>query len=353
MAVETALPPLTMTQDEAFDFIDENFQVRKGTKELYRRILKNPSVQTRSFAMTHPDEVLETDLDKIHLRFKKWAVRLSKEALLKSLEAAGLSPKDLDYIVVTTCTGYLCPGIASYLVEECGLNKNIHFADLVGMGCAAGIPGLEHAYNHLTAHPGSVAAVVSTEICSAAFYSDDSPDLVVSNSIFADGSAAVILKSFTEGEHLNGSAPLHPALSGFASLVEPDWRDFIRFRYENGRLRNMLSKDLPQTAAGGLKILVDDFLAKNKLSRSDIHHWIIHAGGEKVIDAVGESLFLLNGELKSARTTLKNHGNLSSPTVFFVLKEELASHEPQKGEVGLMVSFGAGFSAHLALLDFS
>ena len=246
LVVATAVPSLRVTQAEALQFVLRRFKLRPATTTLYRRVFAHESVATRYFALKNLEEVLETDPDRINLRFEREAVGLSLRSLRSALHKANLQSKDIGFLAVTSCTGYVCPGIAAQLVGAAKLRLDVQYVDLVGMGCGAALPALQAADNFCQSHPRQIAAVVSTEICSAAMYSDDAADLVISNALFGDGSAAALLRA--------GPGP-GPALTHFSSLVVPEWRDGLRFRTENGRLRNVLVKEVPERAAQALSLI--------------------------------------------------------------------------------------------------
>jgi predicted naringenin-chalcone synthase len=170
-------------------------------------------------------------------------------------------------------------------------------------------------------------ATVAVEICSAAFYLDDDPGVIVSACIFADGAAAALWRS-TPGE---------PGLvcGNFGTLHRPEARDRLRFEHRDGKLRNLLDPAVPQLAADSARQLRAD---EGPAARS-----IVHPGGREVIAAVEEAL----GEpLPSSRAVLANYGNLSSPSVLFVLEDALQRQPPKVGEEWSLIAFGAGFSAH-------
>ncbi len=345
VSVATATPSLNVTQDESLAFILKNIPMKSATRVLYERVFRNKAIETRRFGMNSLETVLEKDHEMISARFQESATALSEESLNAALAKANLKPSDIAYLATTTCTGYLCPGLSSYIIERCGLNDNIHYADLAGMGCGAAIPALEQAANYVSAHPNTRAAVVCTEICSAAMFAGDEADLVISNGIFADGSATVILSS-VESDKTIGS------IMDFGSVVKPAARENIRFKTENGYLRNVLSKDVPAIAANELETLVNKLLAKNNLAKDDVKHWLLHSGGEKILESIALASNLRNGQLDSSRAVLRERGNMSSPTVLYVLEHRIASKPPKPGEWGVMASFGAGFSAHAALVRF-
>lgn len=342
----TAVPSFSVTQEEALRFVLERFNIRPATQSLYRRTFGNNAVRRRHFAVDNLSEILERDHERVNARFERAAVDLSTRSLQAALAKAGVPPERVDFLAVTTCTGYLCPGLSAYLVESAGLRPNVPCVDAVGMGCGAALPALRQARDFILAHPEAVAAVVCTELCSAAMFSNDAPDIVISNTIFADGSAAAVLRgSASEGTP-------QPRLLDFESLVIPEWRNTLRFRTEQGRLKNVLGKDVPQQAGGALGGVVSKLLARHGTAATEVSHWILHAGGEAILNAASAALHLPDPALNAARRILRDFGNMSSPTVLFVLDEEVRANPPAPGALGIVASFGAGFTVHAALVEF-
>lgn len=350
VAIGTALPPHRLSQSDALEWGLDHVRLKPDTRELYRRVLSDGGIATRHFAVNDLAEILETDHDLILARFERWAAELSAASLGRALACAGVEPRAVDYLAATTCTGYLCPGLTSYVMERAGLRADVRRADLVGMGCGAALPALEQACDFLAAHPDGTAAVVSTEICSAAILLGDAPDLVVSNAIFGDGSAAAILRR--DGRPAGPAALARPRFLGFRSLTLPEWREALRFRTERGHLRNVLSRDVPARAGAACRRLVLELLDEHGLGRADVAHWVVHAGGRLILDAVERALALPATALESARAVLRDAGNLSSPTVLFVLDEEHRRRPPRAGDLGVLSAFGAGFAAHAALVEY-
>jgi alkylresorcinol/alkylpyrone synthase len=349
-AIGTALPPRGLTQAEILTWGFDHVPLSGPARALYARLLGDAGIEKRHFAVDDLREILETDHERILSRFEHWASGLSVTALGRALERAGVAAAEVDFLAVTTCTGYLCPGISSYVVERAGLRPNVRCADLTGMGCGAAVPALERACDFLAAHADATAAVVSTEICSAAVFFGDAPDLMVSNAIFGDGSAAAILRHTDCLPETPDSC--RPRFVGFRSLTLPSWREALRFRTEGGHLRNVLSRDVPVRAGRACRRLVDDLLGEHGLSAGAIGHWVMHAGGRLVLDAVERALDLPGDALDAARTVLRTAGNLSSPTVLFVLDEEHRRKPPRSGDLGIIGAFGAGFAAHAALVEY-
>ncbi len=355
VALGTALPPRCYTQSAALAWGLEHVNLQQATRRLYQRVMADDSIAQRHFALDDLSEILETDHDAILARFERWGAELSSQSLARALSASGLDARSIDFVVGTTCTGYLCPGLTSYVAEQVGLRPDVRRVDVVGMGCGAAVPALEQACHFLAAHPDGIAAVVCTEICSAAILLGDAPDLVISNAIFGDGSAAAILRRADRrsGAASNLRAGPRPTFLGFRSLTLPEWRDTLRFRTQGGHLRNVLSRDVPVRAGAACRRLVGELLDSAGLAQADVTRWAMHAGGKLVLDAVERALELPACALDAARAVLRDAGNLSSPTVLFVLDEEHRRRPPSPGELGVICSFGAGFAAHAALVEYS
>jgi alkylresorcinol/alkylpyrone synthase len=314
--------------------------------------LADDGIAVRHFAAADLSEILETDHERILARFERTASELSGCSLERGLARAGIEPNAVDFLAVATCTGYLCPGLSSYVAERLGLRHDVHRVDVVGMGCGAALPALEQAVHFLAAHPDGTAAVVCTEICSAAMLLGDSPDLVVSNAIFADGSGAAVLRcADTAGPGANATPP-RARFIGFRSLTLPEWREALRFRTEGGHLRNVLSRDVPVRAGAACKRLVAELLDEYGVHADGVTHWVMHAGGRLVLDAIERSLEFPSDALDSARAVLRAYGNMSSPTVLFVLNEQEQRRPPRDGDLGVLCAFGAGFAAHAALFEY-
>lgn len=340
-AIATALPPLAINQAAGSAFLKQNYtgRLKPGSLKLMERVFAHPSVRSRRFAFEDPRALVDEDPDRRAERFARWALKLSAEAGRAALKKAGLAPRDIDGLVVNTCTGYLCPGISTYLVEELGLNRSVRAYDLVGSGCGGAVPNLQLAGALARERPGGAVLSVSVEVCSCTFQMGDDASLIVSNALFGDGAAAAVVRARPGGF----------AMVSSASRYAPEYREDIRFVHRNGQLHNQLSARLPGLAAQTAGSLVEELLSANGLRRSDIGRWAIHPGGENVIKAVQEKLGLADEDMRCTRKVLAGLGNMSSATVWFIL-EEMRRDGLKPGELVVMLAFGAGLSAHAYLL---
>ncbi len=166
-------------------------------------------------------------------RFLKFGRGTAVAASRRALAEAGVEPAGIAGLIVNTCTGYLCPGLSSYIAEDLGLDTSIRFLDLMGMGCGAAIPNLEAAAGMLARSGEGPVLSIAVEICSATIFPSHEPELVVSNSIFGDGAAAAVLDLKRE-DRRDGLAKM----ADFAADLFPRRREDLRYRTESGRLRN-------------------------------------------------------------------------------------------------------------------
>jgi predicted naringenin-chalcone synthase len=224
-------------------------------------------------------------------------------------------------------------------MERLGLSRSIRVYDLVGSGCGGAIPNLQVAESLLKTNGGGVVVSVAVEICSSVFRMGNDLSLILSNALFSDGAAAAVLMTKPSGFELVASA----------GRYVPEQRDAIRFVHKEGQLHNQLSLRLPELVKKCAAEVVDDLMSAHGLKTDDIKHWAFHTGGEKIINAVRDEIGVPEERLRATREVLAQYGNMSSPTVWFVLKE-LLQNGISAGEWCIMVAFGAGLSAHACLL---
>lgn len=340
VSIGTSVPQFAATQDEAFKILENHYKgkVKASSLALAKKVFAHPSVKQRYFGTDDPSELFGEDPDKRVDRFTKWAVQLSCEASRKAIETAGIGASDISAIAVNTCTGYICPGISTYVIEKLGLKPDIPAYDLVGAGCGGALPNIKLCSSLLDEKPGSAVLSISVEICSAAFQMGDNISLIISNAIFGDGASACVLKSDGPGLELLDYAVIH----------HPQYRDDIRFVYKLGQLHNQLTSGLPKIAGKVVTELVEGLLERNSLSVKDVKHWALHAGGENVINSVKAGLGLTEEQVRWAREVLGEYGNMSSPSAIFTLNK-IIDGGIAPGELGIIVAFGAGMSAYAML----
>jgi predicted naringenin-chalcone synthase len=292
------------------------------------------SAYDRHFAMPDVDRVFDLSSDELNAAFRIEAPRLAAQALDKAMATIGAPPTGIDALLICTCTGYLCPGITSYVAEQLGLRTNTFLQDLVGLGCGAAIPMLRAASHIVAAQPDATVACVAVEVCSAAFYLDDDPGVIISACLFGDGAAATIWRG--------RPGPLAMRAFDFNTVHQPANRDKLRFEQRNGKLRNLLHRSVPELAAAAVENLWQQ--------RGDraVARVVAHAGGRDVLEAIAPVVAPYS--LEASARVLRDCGNMSSPSVLFALEETLKQESPNGTGDFWLVSFGAGFAAHCCRL---
>jgi len=341
----TAVPPRSFTQPECWEALQraDRPELDARTRAILRGILTHDNgIERRSLALDSLDEGFDLDPDTLHQRFATHAPRLASESARQALDSAGISPHAVDAVLVSTCTGYLCPGLTSYVAESLGLRTDILPVDLVGQGCAAALPNLRTAEALLASKRADTVLSICVEVCSAAMYLDRDLGVLVSACLFGDGAAAAVLTSRPgTGRHVRW-------ITGESATV-PAHRDALRFEMRGGKLRNILTLPVPRLAGEHARAVFDAAARRERFGRHAIAQWVMHAGGRRVLQEVRAALSLEERDLAVSSAVLNDFGNLSSPFVLFVLDRALRTQAPS----GLwwMSSFGAGFSCHGALLE--
>ena len=342
----TATPPQRYTQAQcwaAFQGAPQFARLdRRARATLQRVLLRDNGIRTRSLALDPLNEVFAADPDTLHRRFARYAPVLASEAAASALQQSGLVPQDVDAVIISTCTGYLCPGLTSYVTERLGLKSDVLALDLVGQGCGAALPNLRTADALLGARHCATVLSICVEVCSAAFYLDNDPGVIISACLFGDGAGAAVLTT------VPNAATRRVEWTRAGSLHNPTQRDALRFEHKDGMLRNILTPQVPGLAAQHAQKVLEDVLSGAGMSRREVGTWIWHAGGRRVLEALQNRLALTAAEVRWSSEILSEFGNLSSPFVFFALQRALQGHAP--GGWWWMSSFGAGFSCHGALL---
>lgn len=342
-SIATSVPPRSFSQADCLGMVRSSpetlARLDRRARLTLRAILQGDSgIETRQFALHDAAQLFQLDADGLNEEFRAAAPALASQALTHALRKAGLKAHELDALIVTTCTGYLCPGVSSYMAETLAMREDAWLQDIVGLGCGAAIPALRSASAILGSEPDRIVACVSVEICSAAFYLDSDPGVVTSACLFGDGAAATIW----QGEPRGGCPRCHD----FSSVHQPQHRDLIRFEQREGKLRNLLHPTVPRLAADAVGSLYRNAAAN---SPRPIGKILSHAGGRDVIDAIETRLPAIR--LDETREILRRHGNMSSPSVIFALEEALRETPVPADKDWWLVSFGAGFSAHACRLS--
>ena len=342
--VATQLPKYSRTTEEIIPFLDIWLE---GQEERFirkvKKIFEGAAVDKR-YSIMEPSEVFTaTSFEQKNDIYIREVIDLGEKVLSKALAKANWDPTQIDYIITVSCTGIMIPSLDAYLINKLKLRQDIIRLPVTEMGCAAGISGIIYAKQFLQANPGKRAAVIAIESPTATFQLEDfSMANIVSAAIFGDGAACVLLSSDLTDE---GPEILDEQMYHFY-----DNEHMMGFKLTNSGLQMVLDIEVPETIASHFPDIIHPFLQKNGIRIEDIDHLIFHPGGKKIVQTVEELFSELGKNIEDTKEVLRSFGNMSSATVLYVL-ERFMERKPAKGEKGLMLSFGPGFSAQRVLLE--
>lgn len=255
------------------------------------------------------------------------------------------------HLVTVSCTGFSSPGVDLHLQETLGLAPTVQRVHVGFMGCHGAINGLRVARGLAAADPNAVVLVVAVELCSLHYRMTWEDDAMVGNALFADGAAAAVVA----GRNLSSAFPEAPRILDTGSIRIPESDDQMAWRIGDHGFDMTLTGQVPSSIAEHLSRFMNQWLQQRGICPESVRDWIVHPGGPRILDAAEAALGLGAGQLDRSRAVLSRLGNMSSPTVLFVLRQALASAvsqsaESQKGGPRVVLAFGPGLVAEVALL---
>ncbi|HEX6344777.1 3,5-dihydroxyphenylacetyl-CoA synthase DpgA [Umezawaea sp.] len=344
VGVGTATPPFSYTQQEVLDIF-------KVEDPRIRSVFLNSAIDRRFLHLPPelPDGTRSTETQGELLRkHREDGIDMGARALQACLKQADATLDDVRYLCCVTTTGFLTPGFSALLIKQLGLRPDTSRLDVVGMGCNAGLNGLNAVAGWASAHPGELAVMVCAEACSAAYVFDGSMRTSVVNSLFGDGSGAVALLAEEGGEKPG------PTILKFASCIIPEAVDAMRYDWddEQGKFSFFLDREVPYVVGAHAEVVFDRLLAGTGVRPSDISHWIVHSGGKKVVDSVMVNLGLTRHDVRHTTGVLRDYGNLSSGSFLFSYERLLQEGVVEPGDYGIFMTMGPGSTIETALLRY-
>jgi 3,5-dihydroxyphenylacetyl-CoA synthase len=350
-SVGSAFPDHSYSQDEIGALFGLEHRVVK-------KLLSSPHIQKRHLYLPGIDartgRALPESAADLHAKFREGALEIGSRAIRNALGAASLSVADVDYLLCVTSSGFMVPGLSSLFSRELGFDRKLLRADVVGMGCNAGLNGLNPLVQWVRNHPGRAALLVCCEINSAVYVLDETPRTGIVNSLFGDGAAAAVLTTYGKSGAGPAPSPQAPCVIDFESFCIPDQWTAMRFDWNAaaGKWSFYLDRDIPYVIGFNIREPLEILLERNDLDFSDIKHWVLHTGGGAVIDSVKLSLGLEEHDVRHTRSVLRDYGNISSGSFLVSLERLLAEGCVSAGDRGVMVTMGPGAQIETALLQF-
>lgn len=240
-----------------------------------------------------------------------------------------------------------CPSLAHRLIEHYGMASSTDKYHVTGVGCASAVPLIRLGTQILHADPSRQVLVVAAESMSSILMPaqpEDPRTKTVGSAIFGDGCAAALLGIDREDSG--------PAILATRVHQIPGSLDAVRITTDSQESHLQLARDLPEIAAEDLAELVHDFLRSNHLSKSAVDHWILHPGGRRIVECARDALGLDDEDVAVSWRALSEHGNVGTPSIFYVIDSTIRDRRPAPGEHGLAVTIGPGVSVGLMLLQF-
>jgi predicted naringenin-chalcone synthase len=355
--ISTSSPPYKVTQAKATEELKTRMAVRPAVTRLIDAASQHSGIDTRYVVVPDAENTPSgkfysteegarvPDTKTRMMEYERWSKILVKEAVADVLHSTGCDPSTIRRIITVSCTGFYAPGIDYFLMSEFTLPASAQRTHIGFMGCAAALIGFTSVLESLRSSEdgGGATLLVAVELCSLHLQTEPTRDNILANMIFADGCAAALFSddpSFT---------PRLQLLSTHSHLF-PDSSEFMGWKIGNSGFEMMLSSELPGIITAQAVPVVLRLLASRGLEPGSIRHWVLHPGGRAILDALQNGLHLSDEAMLPSREVLRRHGNMSSASILFVMKELLATRKVQKDEVVCAIAFGPGLTMEIAFL---
>ena len=340
LALSTASPPNVLRQDEVAAAARSLLQDRFPGFDRMAPVFSTAGINTRQSAMPIEWFLEPRSWPERTEAYLRVAVDLFVEAAQRALDEAGLTGSEVDAIVTVSSTGIATPSLEARAMERMGFRPDATRIPVFGLGCAGGTTGLGLASKLARATPNSVVLLVVVELCTLSFRMDNlSKADIVATALFGDGAAACVLRIGEGG---------FARIEGAAEHTWPDTLNIMGWRVGDTGFGVIFDRAIPPFAKNHLRPVVDEMLAAQGLRVEDVDRFICHPGGMKVIDALESALSLEAGRLDHERAVLAEHGNMSAPTVLYVLDRARRVGLPAKS---VLVALGPGFTASTVTLS--
>ncbi|NIK11025.1 type III polyketide synthase [Alkalibacillus almallahensis] len=344
-SVGTSVPRHRFSQSEAKQFIS---QYTNESLQKYLAVFDQAAIDTRYFAADREWLHSENKLSDRHQLWFEEGLNLAQEAVENCLGNYDQS-LEIDAIISVTSTGILTPSFDAHLINELQLSSSIKRMPMFGLGCAGGAIGLARAFDYLKAHPDESLLLVCCELASTAFHPRDlTKKDIVGAAIFSDGAAAVLLLGANH-DLVKQSEGCTVQINTTDSKLLPDSLDVMGWDVKDDGFHVVFSQKIPRLVNSFWAPQVQEFLERNNLTQNYLNFVVAHPGGKKIIEQL-EDIIPDSLKLDTAKSVLRQFGNMSSPTVLFVLQSYI-NQELKQGDKGLLTALGPGFSSEILLLE--
>jgi predicted naringenin-chalcone synthase len=351
--IGTANPPHRITSADAAELAQKFSCETTAQQRLFHTMYRRAGVETRHSAVLHAsDGPLEarqsffgpddpTTFDRMQM-YEAEAGTLAVSAARQAIDESGLDPARVSHLVTVSCTGFYAPSFDTVLIKQLDLSRDVARTHIGFMGCHGLLNGLRVAKAFVEADAEAVPLVCAVELCSLHHQYGWNADRIVANALFADGAGAVV--GVGRGRPVDGAA-YRLAASGSALIDDSD--DAMSWRIDNHGFVMTLSPRVPELIGHHLRPWLEGWLREHGLSLSAVASWAVHPGGPRILSAVGEALNLDREALAVSHRVLTEFGNMSSPTILFILDR---LRRAGAGRPCVALAFGPGLAIEAALL---
>jgi alkylresorcinol/alkylpyrone synthase len=282
--------------------------------------------------------------------YQKHALELLERISIQAVADAGLKLSDIDALITNTITGLAIPSLDALLIDRLDFSPNVERLPIFGLGCGGGVAGLSRAARIAQARPGSNVLFLTVDLCSLCIRPNDpSAAMFVSAALFGDGAAAVVLHASPQSDAVPyRNSTTRPKLLAFGEHTWRNTRHIMGWEVKGDGFGVVLSPELPALMHAELARVVDQFLHRNKMARSDFKGFLFHPGGRKILETAEAVLEIDRAEIAHSWAVLREFGNMSSATALFILERAMRTGDRGRH---LLAAFGPGFSAYFAVLD--
>ena len=349
VSATTGFPEHYYPQDTLLATAQEEWKVKRPSivKPL-EQFYTNVKVNGRYLSWPLERYKTPTTFEERNNAYIETALALGESTICALLDQMQMSPQEIDQLTVISTTGIAVPSLDARLMNRIPFSPGMKRLPLFGLGCAGGAAGIARTADYLQGHPEEAVILFAVELCSLTIQRDDlSMANLVASGLFGDGAAAVLMV----GDDHPRAKPGLPRVIDSQSHFFPETEHIMGWDVTNSGFKVMLSADIAGLAQSEVRPLMEAFLSRHHMTIADIDHWLVHPGGPRVIQALGDGLSLPDEALRLSWETLAEVGNVSSASVLLILEKTLKRSQPQTGEFGMLMAMGPAFCAELVLLQ--
>lgn len=354
-AIGISQPEFCYKQEEILDFMNQLYSLneieakrlsllytRSGIAKRYSPIedYKLPLGQRKFYENTLDMEPFPS-IEKRMEKYFEYAPDLAIKAIENCIENK-IDKEEITHLITVSCTGMAAPGIDIVLVKKMKLPTDIQRTSVNFMGCYAAIHGLKIAHQIVESNANAKVVVVCVELCSLHFQKENNMENIAANLLFADGAAAILMTSDNNDDK-------GMVVEDFHSLIALEGESAMAWHLSSKGFLMTLSAYIPKLIESGISELVRKVLDKAKISKSEIDHWAVHPGGRKILEVAKAELGLDENALESSYKVLREYGNMSSPTILYVLKDIWENKVKYTNEKIFGIAFGPGLTMETVL----